>query len=199
MAQDKHPIRAGAIRIALPDATQLTDYSCGASSLQAICKFYGVGPNEEWEFVGRLGMDRRVGSHPHQIVGLARRLGLSAREYFPMTIADIKRELRLRHPVMLMIQAWGEEKRGRSWRPRRDYSEQWGDGHWVVAIGYDASGIFFEDPSLELVRGFLTYDELLERWRDTGPRGRRMANYGVAIWHPRRKRSAYETISATID
>lgn len=187
-----HSVPRGAIRVPLPDATQQEDYSCGASALQSICKYYGVGPNEEWEFVNALGMDRRIGSHPHQIVRLARGLGLRCNERCPMSIGQLRGELARRHPVMLMIQAWGEVGMGKSRRPRTDYRNHWSDGHWVVAIGYDRNGIVFEDPSLELVRGYLRNEELMVRWRDTGPRGKRMPQYGVAIWHPKRRTSAYE-------
>jgi predicted double-glycine peptidase len=197
-SRNVHRVAPGSVRIDLPDATQLTDYSCGASALQAICKFYGVGPDEEWQFVERLKMDRRIGSHPFQIIKLAHALGLKTREYHGMTPDQVKRELDSRHPVMLMIQAWGEERvRGKT-RARRDYSADWDDGHWVVAIGYDRHGFIFEDPSLELIRGFIAYDDLMTRWRDTGPHGRYMPNYGLAIWHPRRKTSAYDSTAAPI-
>ena len=199
MSQRFHSIPRGAIRIPLPDATQQKDYSCGAASLQSICKYYGVGPNEEWEFVDALGMDRRVGSHPHQITRLARRLGLSYREYCPMTLDQLRRELSKCRPVMLMIQAWGQVKVGSVWRRRTDYRAQWGDGHWAVAIGYDKRGIFFEDPSLEQIRGYLADQELISRWRDTGPRGRRMHQYGVSIWRSLRRPSAYERRAVTIE
>src|ERR1043166_2618070 len=199
MRTSRRRIPHGAIRIALPDATQQKDYSCGASCLQSICKFYGVGPNEEWEFVDKLRMDHRIGSHPYQIVRLAKQLRLSVREYQPMTPQDVRREPRRRHPVMMMIQAWGGEGRGSRWRRRRTYKDDWDDGHWVVAIGYDTQGIFFEDPSLELVRGYLSDAELEDRWQDTGPHGVHVPRYGAAIWHPSRKTSAYETVAARIE
>src|SRR6476620_2579208 len=112
MVQRTHAIRPGAIRVAIPDTTQQEDYSCGASALQAICKYYGVGPADESEFVDALGMDPRTGSHPFQIERLARHYGLSVKEYSPMSLAQLRRELDRHHPVMLTIQAWGEEPHG---------------------------------------------------------------------------------------
>jgi hypothetical protein len=53
--------------------------------------------------------------------------------------------------------------------------------------------VFFEDPSLEAVRGWLSFKELSCRWHDTGPHGRHLPNYGLAIWYPRRCSCAYET------
>ncbi len=69
--------------------------------------------------------------------------------------------------------------------------KEWGEGHWVVAIGYDRAGMYFEDPSLAAIRGFLPYAGLEERWHDTGPRNRRMEHYGLAVWKSRMLRPAY--------
>jgi ABC-type bacteriocin/lantibiotic exporter with double-glycine peptidase domain len=186
-----YPIPHGAIKIPVPDTTQQTDSSCGASCLQAICKYYGVGKEDEWEYVHDLGMDPRVGSHPFQIIRTARRYGLITREHWPMSQEQLLRYLRDRKPVMLMIQAWGEQEGGAGYR--RSYQDIWIDGHWVVAIGFDRRGVFFEDPSLQAVRGYLRFEELSQRWRDTGPRGKRMREYGLAVWKPGFRRSAYTT------
>lgn len=55
-----HSIPPGAIRVPVPDVTQQTDYSCGPSCLEAICKYYGVGKSEEWQYVRGLCMDHGV-------------------------------------------------------------------------------------------------------------------------------------------
>src|SRR5437667_4804751 len=178
-----HSIPRGAIKVPVPDTTQQTDYSCGASCLEAVCKYYGVGPNDEWEYVRDLRMDKRIGCHPHQIKRAAREYGLQFREHCPMTPTQIVMYLRRRRPVMLMIQAWGERE-GRRGYPR-SYTGVWKNGHWVLAIGYDRTGIYFEDPSLQAVRGYLSHAELETRWRDTGPYGKRLHQYGLAIWKPR--------------
>jgi predicted double-glycine peptidase len=191
MARHFRPIPSGAIRIAVPDTTQQTAYSCGASCLQAICKYYGVGPDDEWEFVRALRTDHRLGSGPEPLERAARRFGLSCRAYAPMTVVELKAELRQRHPVLLLIQAWGRERRDGRLRRRLDYRRQWRDGHWLVAIGYDRDTIYFEDPSLQAVRGYLRVVELERRWHHAGPHAAHLDHYGLAIWHPRRHRSVY--------
>ncbi len=104
-----------------------------------------------------------------------------------MSIGEVQRHLNRRTPVMIMIQAWANADRSTSrWRVN-GYSRRWMDGHWVVAIGYDDDRMYFEDPSLEDVRGYLDYRELSARWRDVGPYWiaryeRYMYNYGLAIW-----------------
>lgn len=185
-----HPIPNNAIRIPVPDTIQQEDYSCGASALQAVCRYYGVGKlAEEYEFVDALGMDKRIGSHPFQLKRLAERLGLRTREYFEMTLEQLRACLQKRQPVLLMIQAWGEEK-GKSGF-RRSYEGIWMDGHWVVAIGFDHTGVFFEDPSLQAIRGYLSDEELETRWHDVGPRGAHLEHYGLAVWLPPGQAAGY--------
>jgi predicted double-glycine peptidase len=191
MKIDYHPIPRNAIRVALPDTSQRTKYTCGPSCLQAVCHYYGVGKEDEKEFVKDLKKDPHNGTDPEDIVRLAKKYGLSFQEYRPMTVNQLKRELRSRKPVMLMIQAWGKQKGGGGWR--KDYKGIWSEGHWVVAIGFDREGIFFEDPSLQAVRGFLSYSELEERWHDVGRENEHIEHYGLALWKPRAAVSAYAT------
>lgn len=74
---------------------------------------------------------------------------------------------------MCMLQAYGGV---------RNYEKHWDDGHWVVAIGYDDHGIYFEDPSQTLPRGYIPYPELQARWHDRGRRGKHIPYYGVSLW-----------------
>jgi predicted double-glycine peptidase len=189
MTSKYHPIPPRAIRIPVPDTTQQTDYTCGASALQAVCKYYGVGPDDEFDFVADMRMPRS-GSDPEHIIRGVRRYRLRYREYFPMSREQLLECLNRRRPVILMLQAWGESAGGRS---RRGYKTVWEDGHWVVAIGYTGRGVLFEDPSLQAVRGFLSFRELDLRWHDWGPKKIHMDHYGLAVWKPRARRSVYET------
>lgn len=219
-------ITNNAVKISLPDVTQVTDYSCGASSLQSICKYYGVGPDDEWTYTEAIHYDHRVGAHPDNIIAAAKKFKLECEEHPDMTDADLKRLLDKRRPVMLMIQAWGEEKVGNEIRWIRDYRHvwqkghsrevyrnrrwtkvrrtgrwavDWHDGHWVVAIGYNDRGFFFEDPSLQAIRGFISRRDLAERWRDTRNFGKHMPRYGLAIWKPGARRSMYATRAEYIE
>jgi predicted double-glycine peptidase len=187
MIEKYKAIPEGAIRVPLPDTRQGEDYSCGASALQAISGYFGVGPKKEEDYVKALKMDARVGAHPFQIVRAARRYGLRVSEKKGMTVNEVKGCLDRGKPVMLMIQAWRDSETGKS------YENEWKKGHWVVAIGYDRAGMYFEDPSLAAIRGFISYRELEERWHDTGPMGRHMEHYGLAVWKPRMLRPAYLT------
>jgi uncharacterized protein len=191
MSYQYRRITPDAIRIPVPDTSQQKDYSCGASSLQAVCHYYGVGKEDEWEYVEDLKMDKRIGSHPFQITRVARKYGLKVVERQPMSIAELRKVLRQRKPVLMMIQAWGEEENTPGYR--KSYKDIWEDGHWVVAIGYDREGIFFEDPSLQAVRGYLTDEELEERWHDVGPHQRHVDHYGMVLWKPGFGTSVYSS------
>lgn len=184
-----HDIPAGAIRIPVPDTLQQTDFTCGASSLQAVCKYYGVGPDEEPEFVKDMGMPR-TGSDPEHIIRAVEKYRLRYQEFYPMSQARLKACLDRMRPVILMLQAWGTTEGEYT---RRTYRTIYEDGHWVVAIGYDRRGFYFEDPSIRAARGFLSYDELDVRWHDYGPRYELMDHYGVAVWKPGVQRSVYES------
>jgi predicted double-glycine peptidase len=180
-------IPENSIKVPLPDTRQGEDYSCGASALQAICGYFGVGPEEEEDYVRDLGMDTRVGTHPDQVITTAERYGLRVSGKDFMTVDEVKALLDQGKPVMMMIQAWRDSE------TEETYVGEWGEGHWVVAIGYDHAGMYFEDPSLAAIRGFISYPGLKERWHDTGRRGKHMEHYGLAIWKPRIRYPAYAT------
>jgi predicted double-glycine peptidase len=182
----------GAIKIDLPNATQVTDYTCGASALLAVCAYFGVGPEDEPEFVHDMGMGRG-GADPIHITTAAARYGLRILECRPMSDRQLIACLDSRWPVVMMMQAWPVR------RPR-SYRRRWTDGHWVVAIGYDSRGIYFEDPSIHGARGFLTYADLRDRWHDIEGRGKeRVHRLGIALWKDGVDESVYLRRARVID
>ncbi len=173
------------IRIQLPDTTQCYGYSCGAVAFQAISGYFGRGLENEWKLIKELKMDPRVGTNPGQLEKLAKRLGYLTKRIQPMKLPELRKLLRQKKPVMMMLQAWKEKSVSRT------YGHDWKDGHWVVAIGYDRTGIYFEDPALSAIRGYMPNDELEKRWHDVGAHNRRVSFYGLAIWKPNIKKPAY--------
>jgi predicted double-glycine peptidase len=174
---DELVIPASAIKIDLPDTVQAKGHTCGAAALLAICRYYGVGPRSERRIVEDMDFGKG-GSDPKHVLRAAKKYRLAWEEFRPMTIQQLRTCLDLRRPVMLMLQAWADP------RPTT-YKDHWDDGHWVVAIGHDPTGIYFEDPSLEGARGYLTDAQLDERWHDIeGKDDHHVDHYGVAIWRP---------------
>ncbi|MGE0549063.1 MAG: C39 family peptidase [Kofleriaceae bacterium] len=169
---------ASAIKVDLPSVSQCTDYTCGPAALLAVCRYYGVGPATEREIEHAMQMSSR-GSDPAHLIAALDRFGLQHRERQPMTDDELRASLDAGRPVIVMLQAWAEP------RPV-SYRDHWIDGHWVVAIGYTADGIVFEDPLLDGERGFLGYDELDERWHDLeGAHDREVVRYGLVVWGER--------------
>ncbi|MDQ3341157.1 MAG: C39 family peptidase [Myxococcota bacterium] len=165
--------------IELPNTVQATGHTCGAAALLSICAYYGRGPSTEAEIVADMGFGED-GSDPAHVLRATLRYGLHAREYRPMTAHQLARCLDRGRPVLMMLQAWPVTA------PVTGFASVWDSGHWVVAIGYDARGVYFEDPSLEDARGFLSHEALDERWHDIeGPEERRVHRYGIEIWRQR--------------
>ncbi len=180
-----YPIPRNAIKVPLPDTRQKTNYSCGAAAVMAVCRYFGVGFDYEDDFIDRLkklGMEPEVGSHPYQLEDMLRYFKLRRKGFRGMTIRKLKSYLREGLPVIMMLQAYGEDKK--TGLPFKTYKEVLTEGHWVVAIGFDDTGIYFEDPSLEAIRGYIPYNELVERWHDTDYDGKNVQHYGLVVWKP---------------
>lgn len=165
----------GAILVPVPDTKQETDSTCGASSLQAVCLYYGVRPLAERHVARAMRMDVRYGSNPEQIVRGAAAFGLRHQEVQPMSLQRLLEFLNDGKPVIVMLQAWSAT---------RSYRDDWEHGHWVVAIGWDSEGVYFEDPWILGARGYLDFAELEIRWHDIGKFRRHVEHYGVALWKP---------------
>ena len=185
MARKYYSIPRYAIKVPLPDAMQKRNYSCGAAAVMAVCRYFGLGFDYEEDFIAllkKLGMKPKVGSHPYQLEEVLDYFELKHKGFCSMTIRQLKSYLRDGLPVLMMIQAYGEDEDG---NPIESYKGMTKEGHWVVAIGFDDTGIFFEDPSLEAIRGYISYDELKERWQDTGPKKELMKHYGLVVSKPK--------------
>lgn len=129
---DTRPIPASAIKLDLPDVVQTKGYTCGAAALLAICRYYGIGPRSERGVVEDMRFGK-AGSDPKHVLRAVAKYGLAHEEFRPMTTQQLRACLDRGHPVMVMLQAWADP-------PPRSYADDWEDGHWIVAIGYDAKG-----------------------------------------------------------
>ena len=161
--------------INLPKVEQSHKYDCGAAALRSICQYYGVGPDTEDDFIALLGTDHQGTSH-HDIVRIARHLGLHAAAQEHLTLDDLKQLLDRKIPVICAIQAWGDDEK----------YQRLQDGHYVIAIGYDDQYIFFEDPSVhDHARGHLPEGDFVRRWVDTDMDNRtRLDHLGIVCWKP---------------
>ena len=165
----------GRSRSILPNTTQTTAWTCGSSALLAICSYFGVGPEDEWDFTADMKFGA-AGSDPIHFVRAAKKYGLNITEYIGMTDDQLIQCIDAGQPVILMLQAWPNGQ-------APNYKDDWRDGHWIVAIGYDDQCFYFEDPSVHGGRGYIGRRELNSRWHDIeGSKKQKIWRLGLAIW-----------------
>ena len=165
-------IPEGAIKTPIPKVKQKTCFSCGSAALHSICVYWGVGPKSEYDYIKHLQTDEAFGTLPNKIIKFAKSKGLIVEAKHEMTIHELISFLDGGKPVIVLLQAWGNLKKYKGC-----YS-----GHYVVAIGYDDTKIYFEDPLLHGQRGYLTKKQFCERWIDYDALGNYYYRYGIAIW-----------------
>ena len=153
-----------------PELRQAYEYDCGANALQSVLTYYGLEFNEET--ILKEVKTSKFGTSVQNIENVAKKHGLNVNSE-KMAIADIKKYINEKIPVILLIQAWSENK-------KTNWQKDWTDGHYVVAIGHDKNKIYFEDP-YAFERAFLTFEELEERWHHKID-DKEYINHGIVIY-----------------
>ena len=155
-----------------PELRQTYSYDCGAKALQSVFAYYGIEDAREDQIMS-ISKTTETGTDPKSMVRTIEHYGLQheARE---MTADEIKEFINRGIPVIVPLQAWTETL-------NVDWKNDWEDGHYVVAIGYDDEKMLFEDPS-SFQRTFLSYQELKERWHDVDVHGNKYLNFGIAVY-----------------
>jgi len=143
---------------AVPDVRQSTGYTCGAAALQAVLAYWGF-PEREDRLAARLHSTPEAGTHPLDIVRVAREFGLTAELREGLGLPALEAALASGTTVIVDLQAWRE-------RTDVPWTETWDDGHYMVLVGMDAEKLYFEDPSLLGRRGFIPRAEFIDRWHD---------------------------------
>lgn len=153
-----------------PSVRQPDKYSCGVTAAQAVLKYYGIDLSFE-ELKEKIKPTEKYGTEISSILHTLKQYNLnpiSGR----MTIDDIEHHVNNKHPVILLIQAWGDKK---------DYSRTFMSGHFVVAIGYKNNHIIFEDPSLLSSKGKISYKDLMDRWHGIDDDKNHISYFGIAV------------------
>jgi predicted double-glycine peptidase len=155
----------------VPSIRQSTEYSCGAATFESIMAFYGNDLSEE--NVMDILKTTEGGTSPESFLKGAKKFGLKSKMEKGMSMEEIRDYLDKKIPVILAIQAWNEKK--------VDYAKDWGDGHYVAAIGYDKDGFYFMDPS-QLGYSYLETEELDSRWHDISKEKEIFTHLGIVIY-----------------
>jgi len=140
----------------VPNVNQTKDFSCGASAVKAILKYYNINISEK-DLINDLNTNSKNGTSINNIVNILKKYDLQS-TIKTMSIQDLKDCVDKKIPVIIPIQAWPDKE--------KDYKNMWDEGHYVVVIGYDKDHIYFEDPALSKSKAYLTFKELEEQWHD---------------------------------
>jgi predicted double-glycine peptidase len=141
---------------------QSTEYSCGASALQAVLSYWGKDLDEE-ELMKLLHTTPETGTYPEDLVKVAQELGFEAEVKENLTIDDVEKSTKKGNPVIILTQAW---------RSREDsekaLADDWDDGHYVVVLAIDKDYVYFEDPYVRMGKGFVPRQTFEEHWHNVG-------------------------------
>jgi predicted double-glycine peptidase len=158
----------------LPITRQATDYTCGASALQSVLRYYGDEYMEN-ELAVILKSDPNEGTPYNNIINFTRSEGYKVNIYKDMKYTDLKSLINNKKPVIVLLQAWSETP--------QDYSKDWIDGHYAVVTGYDEKYVYFMDPSTLGNYTFIPVKKFLERWHDTDG-AEKLYNFGMVVEKP---------------
>jgi predicted double-glycine peptidase len=160
------------------DLRQIFNFDCGVTALQQVLIYYGIEKRED-ELIKMLDTKKTSieehGTKMTKMVEVAKYFGLDAEILKNLTINKIKKFIDEKIPVIILMQAW------------RDYSadnlnweKDYNDGHYVIAIGYNDTCLFFEDPA-SIVRTYLTFEEFEKRWHDMDDNNKTKINHAAVV------------------
>ena len=154
-----HPLSLfGQVKIEVPLCRQAADYTCGIASLQSLLGYYGADVRQD-VLAKKCKSKRSTGTRYENIIKCAESFGLIMLSETDMTVEQLKSLIDESKPVIVVIQAWSDD-------PETSWDEDWDDGHYVVAVGYDDLNIYFMDPSTLGNYTYIPLDEFLNRWHD---------------------------------
>ncbi len=136
---------------------------------QAVLAYYGFDVCED-VIIKMAGTDKKKGTPIKGVVRVLRHFGLAV-ESGQLSVDDVKARIDKKQPVILVLQAWSDTA-------DIDWVNNWTDGHYVVATGYDDKRIYFANP-WTLYRTYLTYEEWAKRWHNEDNDGKRYVNLGI--------------------
>ena len=157
--------------LTFPELRQTYEYDCGAKATEAVLEYYGFDVSESE--IMKIANTTRSGTPIKGIIKTIKKFGLKHKAG-TMTLSQIKKYINKKIPVILVLQAWTEQK-------EVNWEKDWRDGHYVIVIGYDKHKLYFADPS-SILRTYLTYKELDKRWHDKNQQNKRYVHYGIAVF-----------------
>ena len=166
-------ISPGAWKCKLYGVGQEFNWDCGAGGFMALAA--DLGPEELDDFRKKLGSNPENGTYYMNIVRYGRELRLEVTVYKDMTRQQLCDLLDQGVPVMLSIQAWASDPAVYA-DPSKNISGHYADaGGWEkedadeTMDGFDPDEhffVYFMDPSIKGMPGYLSWKELDQRWHE---------------------------------
>ena len=166
-----------------PERRQTYNYDCWASCAQSVLNYYWIDIREDT--IMKIAWTNKEWTSIWWIEMVVHKYKLKNKTEH-MTISKIKKYIDRQIPVIIILQARTDTKHV-DWKSNRV------DGHYVVAIGYDKTKIYFEDPS-SIYRTYLLNNEFKERRHDVDIDWREYYHYGIAVYGKKPKYSTHTKI-----
>ena len=157
--------------IEFPEFRQTYHYDCGANALLSILAYYNIDLFEE-DIMKMAGTDEESGTPIRGLKKVLDKYKIDHREG-TFTVEDLKNNIDDGNPTLIMLQAW-------PYKEKSDWKNEWDQGHYVIAIGYDYKKIYFEDP-ISIKRSYLTFEDLQDRWHGWDDDDNKIYNWGIVI------------------
>ena len=137
---------------------QLTEYSCGASALQAVLSYWGRDVDEA-ELMKLLHTTFEAGTFPEDIVRGARTLGFEAQVRENLTLEEVAEFTAAGNPVIALAQVWRSQSGSAP-----SVEDDWDNGHYIVVLGVDSHYVYFQDPYMRMSKGFVPRQTFEAHW-----------------------------------
>jgi len=144
----------------LTSTRQSTEYSCGASALQAVLSYWGKDV-EEQELMQRLNTSPETGTYVGDIVRVAREFGFSAEVKEDLPLPELHAALKKGMPVIVCGQAWRSREHS-----DKSVQEDWEDDHYIVVLGMDNNYVYYQDPFAKRGNAFVSHRLFEESWHN---------------------------------
>ena len=156
-----------------PTSRQDNPSSCGSTCVQTVLAYYGIDERQD-DLSDRLKMSED-GISCNNIVKIFKKHKLSV-DVRTMTINDLKKYIDNKIPIIILIQAYKDN------RQKKYTRENYNNGHYIVAIGYNNKQLIVEDPALNNQIGYIPFNDLEIRWHGVGETEKEKLDYfGIAV------------------
>ena len=166
------------VKLDFPELRQIYNYDCGVSAMQQVLIYYGIEKRED-ELIKLLDTKKTTiiehGTKLSKMIEVFKYFALDAEIVRNSNIKEVKKLIDSGVPPIILMQAWRDYSVG-----NLDWEKDYSDGHFVIAIGYNDTCLFFEDPA-SVTRTYLGFEEFEKRWHDLDDNNKTKNNHVAVI------------------